>query len=87
MKELDQIMHEIALSEIMISQHQEMLGSLQCIVCTFDKVQIFTFPLQNGALIIAFYMMKLYATTTAESDLLICKLQHIISEYDLTPEP
>lgn len=85
-KELDQIMHEIALSEIMISQHQEMLGSLQCIVCTFDKVQIFTFPLQNGARIIAFYKMKLYARTTAESDLLICKLQHIISEYDMTPE-
>jgi hypothetical protein len=85
-KELDQIMHEISLSEIMISQHQKLLGALQCIVCTFDKVKVITFPLKNAALILAFDKTKLYSMTAAEYDLLIRRLQIIISECGLTPE-
>jgi hypothetical protein len=85
-KELDQIMHEISLFQIMISQHQKLLGALQCIACTFDKTKVIAFPLKNAVLILAFDKRKLDSMTAAEYDLLIRRLQHIISECGLTPE-
>lgn len=79
--ELNQLMHELSLSELMISQHLKLLGELHYMVYSFNDMQIATFPLQNAVLTLAFRGMNLSA---AESNLLFRNVKKIISECGLS---
>lgn len=79
--ELNQIMHELSLSELMTSQHSKLLGELHYMVHSFNDIQIATFPLRNATLMLAFSGRNL---SSAESNLLIRNVKKIISECGLS---
>jgi len=79
--ELNQLMHELSLSELMVSQHHKLLGELHYMVYSFNDIQIATFPLQNAVLTLAFNGMNL---SSAESNLLFRNIKKIISECGLS---
>ena len=76
-------MHELSLSELMISQHLKLLGELHYMVCSFNDIQIATFPLQIGVLMLAFSGTNL---SSAESNLLFRNIRKIISESGLSKQ-
>jgi hypothetical protein len=80
--ELNQIIHELSLSELMIGQHHKLLGALHYMVCSFNDIQIASFPLQNAVLMLAF--SNNMNISSAESNLLFRNVRKIISECGLS---
>lgn len=75
-------MHELSLSELMIGQHHKLLGALHYMVCSFNDIQIASFPLQNAVLMLAFSSNM--NISSAESNLLFRNVRKIISECGLS---